>query len=60
MAKLIYKENEIKYEGEKTFSKALDSYLDDTYIVYHNREVNGLEFDFCILVPNKGIIIVEV
>ena len=60
MAKLIYFESEIKYEGEKTFSRALESYLDDSYVIYHNREVNGLEFDFCILVPNKGIIIVEV
>ena len=34
--------------------------LPNEVIVYNNREINGREFDFCILMKNVGLIIVEV
>jgi len=47
-------------KGEKEFFRALDLYLDNSHIVYKNREVYGREFDFCILIPEVGIAVVEV
>lgn len=45
--------------GEDLFvSKALE-YLDDSYVIYRNRQLYGKEFDVCILMPNKGILVVE-
>lgn len=45
--------------GENFFiSKAIE-YLDDTNIIYWNRQVFGKEFDGCILMPGKGILVVE-
>ncbi len=29
-------------------------------MVYHNKEVNGLEFDFCVLLNKAAILIIEV
>lgn len=34
--------------------------LSDEIVVYNGREIKGKEFDFCLLVPGKGLIIVEV
>lgn len=39
--------------------KCLD-YFDHSCIVYRNREVFGTQFDICVLVPNQGVIIIEV
>lgn len=45
--------------GEDLFvSKALE-FLDDSYVIYRNRQLYGKEFDVCILMPNKGILVVE-
>ncbi|MBQ8514251.1 MAG: UvrD-helicase domain-containing protein [Ruminococcus sp.] len=46
--------------GEKLFVTRLQEYLDDTNIIYWNRQVFGREFDVCILMPEKGILVVEV
>ncbi|CEP66711.1 Nuclease-related domain, NERD [Moorella glycerini] len=46
--------------GESAFWDALNNALPDDFIVYAKREVNGREFDFCILMPNHGIVVVEV
>ena len=45
--------------GEKMFIEKAVEYLDDNYIIYWNRQVFGKEFDVCILMPNKGILVVE-
>jgi hypothetical protein len=50
----------ISNEGERILFSKLDEYLDSTYIVYHNREISGLEFDYCVLIPNVGLCIIEV
>ena len=41
------------------FTKDLREALDDSNIIYWNRQIFGREFDVCILMPNKGILVVE-
>lgn len=48
------------YYGEKIVWQSFRDNLDDRIIVYNSREVLGKEFDFCLLVPGKGLVIVEV
>lgn len=47
-------------KGELKVWKVLHDFLSDDVVVYHNREVKGREFDFCLLLPNQGILILEV
>lgn len=58
MAKMI----DIKPEfyGEAQTWESFLKNLPDDIIVYNHREINGREFDFCILSKEFGIIIVEV
>lgn len=58
MGKLIGSGNTENF-GEKLFIDKVQEYLDDTYIIYWNRQVFGREFDVCILMPGKGILVVE-
>lgn len=58
VAKLIGSARSENY-GENLFISRISEYLDDTHIIYWNREIFGKEFDVCILLPNKGIIVVE-
>lgn len=58
MGKLIGSSNSNNY-GEKLFIEKSIEYLDDSYIIYWNRQVFGKEFDICILMPNIGILVVE-
>ena len=45
--------------GEDLFIAKAKDYLDNTYIIYRNRQLYGKEFDVCILMPDKGILVVE-
>ena len=45
--------------GEKLFVDKAIEFLDDDCIIYRNRQVYGREFDVCILMPGKGILVVE-
>lgn len=45
--------------GERIFIDKAVEYLDDTNIIYWNRQVFGREFDVCILMPGRGILVVE-
>lgn len=45
--------------GENLFIAKAVEYLDDTNIIYWNKQVFGREFDVCILMPGKGILVVE-
>ena len=45
--------------GEDLFVEKAVEYLDDSYVIYRNRQLYGKEFDVCILMPNKGILVVE-
>lgn len=49
-----------KPEAEKVFYTCVANNLPDDIICYHNREVNGMEFDFCLLIKNIGLVVVEV
>lgn len=58
MAIMIDKKTE--YKGEGKAWECFANNLPNEAIVYNNREINGREFDFCILMRNVGLIIVEV
>lgn len=58
MATLIGEKRTGNY-GEDLFVEKAVEYLDDSYVVYRNRQLYGKEFDVCILMPNKGILVVE-
>ncbi|MFI3212851.1 MAG: ATP-dependent helicase [Eubacteriales bacterium] len=58
MAIMIDKKPEYKGEGKVWESFSIN--LPSEAVVYNNREVNGREFDFCILMKNIGMIIIEV
>ena len=48
------------YYGEMIVWDAIKDNLPDEYIVYNGREVDGQQYDFCVLMPNKAILIIEV
>ena len=58
MARIIGGTNEGNY-GEKLFVSKACQYLDNNHIIYWNRQLFGREFDVCILMPEKGILVVE-
>lgn len=58
MGHLIGSSNSNNY-GEQAFIKKASEYLDDCNIIYWNRQLFGKEFDVCILMPEKGILVVE-
>jgi len=58
MGKLIGVNNTENF-GEKVFVDKAVEYLDDTCIIYRNRQIFGREFDVCILMPDKGVLVVE-
>lgn len=49
-----------EYYGEQKVWEYFQKLLSDDVIVYNTREVLGKEYDFCLLLKDKGIIIVEV
>ena len=58
MGRLMGSSNSNNYGGQIFINKASE-YLDDTNIIYWNRQLFGKEFDVCILMPEKGILVVE-
>lgn len=58
MAKLIGSVRSTNF-GENLFITKAQEFLDDNYIIYWNRQIYGREFDVCILMPGKGILVVE-
>lgn len=58
MAMMIDKKPE--YKGEGKVWENLSENLPGEAIVYNGREVNGREFDFCVLMKNIGMIVIEV
>ncbi len=46
--------------GENLFVEKAKAYLDDGDIIYWNRQVYGREFDVCILLREKCLLVVEV
>ena len=49
-----------RFVGENLVYRAFKHKLPDEVFVYNHREINGGEFDFCLLVEGLGFVIVEV
>ena len=49
-----------KYAGEQRVWEKLHQNLPDDIVCYNHRELNGREFDFCLLIPEIGFLILEV
>ena len=49
-----------EYEGERTVWKSIKENLPDDIVCYYNREVKGREFDFCLLIKDIGLLVIEV
>ena len=47
-------------QGEKMVWQCIKEYLPDDVICYHNREVSGRQFDFCLVIKNIGVFVLEV
>ena len=56
----IIVEHEYEYKGERKVRDAIAEYFSDDVVVYNNREVNGREYDICLLVKDVCVFIVEV
>ena len=48
------------FRGEAKTWDSLSVCFDNDVVVYNNREINGREFDFCLLMENLGILVIEV
>lgn len=48
------------FHGEALLWDKLKEFLPSQDVVYNNREINGREFDVCVLLGNSGIMIIEV
>ena len=59
MAVMIDKRSD-EYAGEAATFDCIEKNLPDEIIAYYNREIKGLQFDFCLLVKNTGLVIIEV
>jgi hypothetical protein len=60
MAYMYPQQSKFEYHGEETMYNALWNYLPDGYVCYYNRKVGTLEFDFTVIAPDYGIVIIEV
>lgn len=49
-----------KYEGEAHVWDCIKNNLWDQVICYYNRQINNREFDFCLLIEDVGLVIIEV
>lgn len=56
----IIVDHESEYKGERKVRDAIAEYFSDDVVVYNNREVNGREYDICLLVKDVCVFIVEV
>ena len=56
----IIVDHEPEYKGERKVRDAIAEFFSDDVVVYNNREVNGREYDICMLVKNVCVFIIEV
>ena len=56
----IVVDQESEYIGERKVRDAIAEQFSDDVVVYNNREVNGREYDICLLVKDVCVFIVEV
>lgn len=55
MATMIDQKSSLKYDGEKKVWQYFHDLLPKDIVIYNSREILGREFDFCLLIENKGI-----
>ena len=55
MAKMMDIKDET-YFGEQKVYECIESNLPDEVICYYNREINGKQFDFCLLIEHIGMV----
>ncbi len=53
-------DHESAYEGERQVRNSIEKHFSNDVIVYNNREVNGREYDLCLLVKDICVFIIEV
>ena len=49
-----------EYRGEAKVWERLERFLPQSIVVYNHREVSGREFDFCLLIQDMGVLVIEV
>lgn len=59
MATMMDKKCE-EYKGEKKVFECIENNLHNDVICYYNREIQGLQFDFLLLIKNVGLLVIEV
>ncbi len=58
MAKMIDKKP--SWKGEGLLWDSLSNNLPSDNVVYNQREINGREYDFCVMAENLGVLVIEV
>jgi superfamily I DNA/RNA helicase len=48
------------YKGEQKVYECIESNLPDEIVCYYNREINGKQFDFCLMMEHMGVLVIEV
>ena len=56
----IVVDHESEYKGEQKVRNAIAEHFSDEVVIYNNREVNGREYDICLLVKDVCVFIIEV
>ena len=56
----IVVDHESEYKGEQKVRDAIAEHFSDEVVIYNNREVNGREYDICLLVKDICVFIIEV
>lgn len=59
MALMIDKRDDT-YKGEAKVFDCIMNNLPEDVVCYYNREINGKQFDFCLLIEHMGLLIIEV
>ena len=47
-------------DGEDLFYNRMSEYLPNSYVSFHNQDIGMEEADVILLVPNKGIVVIEI
>lgn len=48
------------YKGEQKVYECIEANLPEEIVCYYNREVNGKQFDYCLLIEHMGMLVIEV
>ena len=56
----IVVDHESEFKGEQKVRAAIADHFSDEVVIYNNREVNGREYDICLLVKDVCVFIIEV